>query len=427
MAITTRELLALSKQSGIWKSEPIEHGHGSLAFRGLKNKAVGAYFRYIDNGKRVSLPIGRWCQEGESGLTLDQIRVIARDMARQHASGVTAIKEKVDADNKQANDLLRKQTEGTFGQLLNAYVAGLRTEGRSSASDVDNQIRVWITEKHPELLKLKASSISKSDVMRILSLPVQAGKTRTVNMLRSYLLAAFNKAIDADGNVLLSSSIGGYEIVNNPVGTIKRVQKFDAKRERFLSVTELKSYMEKIKSLPFIQYAALELCLRLGGQRPQQLIRLLAEDIDLEQRLIKLSDSKGKRATPRAHWLPIPERVLPMIIKLVESKSNGFIFDALHIDTLSHRINVISQGEYQMKDIRRTCETMLSGLGISKDIRAQLLSHGLNGVQDTHYDKHDYLREKDIALARWNSYLDEIASGDKQTNIVPLRGKIVNQ
>jgi hypothetical protein len=44
-------------------------------------------------------------------------------------------------------------------------------------------------------------------------------------------------------------------------------------------------------------------------------------------------------------------------------------------------------------------------LGVSKDIRAQIQSHGLSGVQTRHYDRHDYLNEKREALLLWENYL----------------------
>lgn len=49
---------------------------------------------------------------------------------------------------------------------------------------------------------------------------------------------------------------------------------------------------------------------------------------------------------------------------------------------------------FQLRDLRRTCETMLAGLGVSSDIRAQLQSHGLGGAQNRHYDRHDCAPEK---------------------------------
>ena len=43
-------------------------------------------------------------------------------------------------------------------------------------------------------------------------------------------------------------------------------------------------------------------------------------------------------------------------------------------------------------------ETALAAAGVSRDIRGQLQSHGLAGVQAKHYDDHDYLPEKRRAL-----------------------------
>lgn len=43
-------------------------------------------------------------------------------------------------------------------------------------------------------------------------------------------------------------------------------------------------------------------------------------------------------------------------------------------------------------------ETRLAAEGVHMDVRAQLQSHGLGGVQARHYDRHDYLDEKRAAL-----------------------------
>ena len=58
-----------------------------------------------------------------------------------------------------------------------------------------------------------------------------------------------------------------------------------------------------------------------------------------------------------------------------------------------------------MADLRRTVETRLAGMGVSKDIRAQLQSHGLSGVQIRHYDQHDYAEEKRHALRVLHSWI----------------------
>src|SRR5262249_35784072 len=82
-----------------------------------------------------------------------------------------------------------------------------------------------------------------------------------------------------------------------------------------------------------------------------------------------------------------------------------------------------ARAPFTLRDIRRTCETMLAAMGISKDLRAQIQSHGLGGVQDRHYDRHEYMDEKRGALEAWDKRLREIEAGTKKENVVPLKRK----
>jgi hypothetical protein len=66
---------------------------------------------------------------------------------------------------------------------------------------------------------------------------------------------------------------------------------------------------------------------------------------------------------------------------------------------------------------------MLAAIKVNKDTRAQLLSHGLSGVQNAHYDRHDYIDEKQNAMVIWERRLDKIATGRKSGNVVQLERK----
>ena len=59
----------------------------------------------------------------------------------------------------------------------------------------------------------------------------------------------------------------------------------------------------------------------------------------------------------------------------------------------------------------------MAALGVGKDVRAHLLSHGLTGVQVQHYDRHDYLAEKRRALELWEKHLERLRNGGK---VIPL-------
>jgi hypothetical protein len=54
--------------------------------------------------------------------------------------------------------------------------------------------------------------------------------------------------------------------------------------------------------------------------------------------------------------------------------------------------------DFQTKRIRSGVETLLASARISTDTRGRLQSHGISGVQQRHYDGHDYMDEKRHAL-----------------------------
>jgi hypothetical protein len=74
---------------------------------------------------------------------------------------------------------------------------------------------------------------------------------------------------------------------------------------------------------------------------------------------------------------------------------------------------------FQLRDVRRTAETLLAGLKVSSDVRAQVQSHGLGGVQQRHYDHHEYVLEKKQALEKWARHLTALKSG-KQADVVSI-------
>ena len=76
-----------------------------------------------------------------------------------------------------------------------------------------------------------------------------------------------------------------------------------------------------------------------------------------------------------------------------------------------------SNERFELRDLRRTCETMLAAAGVTSDVRAQIQSHGLGGVHHRHYNRHDYLGEKRAALELWERRLTEIAANPVEVGL----------
>jgi len=72
-------------------------------------------------------------------------------------------------------------------------------------------------------------------------------------------------------------------------------------------------------------------------------------------------------------------------------------------------------GMFTPGDLRRTVETQLAAANASKETRARLQSHGLGGVQDRHYNMHEYINETRAALET----LQRLLTGSKAKTVPP--------
>lgn len=209
--------------------------------------------------------------------------------------------------------------------------------------------------------------------------------------------------------------------------------------------TELITYRKRLEALePGPVRDALLLQLLLGGQRFRQLVRVTGGDVDLHGGTIRLFDPKGKRTQPRRHLLPLQGRALEIVKQRLaapvwmpkKKKSRAPVAPSdAERPLLSHRDRrpldtvsiahagrdiaaaMLEAGEarapFRLGDIRRTCETLLASMRVPRDVRAHLLSHGLGGVQEVHYVRHDFLPEMREALEAWEARL-------YADNVVPL-------
>ena len=230
-------------------------------------------------------------------------------------------------------------------------------------------------------------------------------------------------------------SLRAFGITANPIADIGALSKYSRVRDRVLSAPELAVLLKRIEALPAgAQKDALRLCVLLGGQRPAQLLRARPVDVDLAGSTLTLHDPKGARQQPRRHVVPLTADASRILDRRLQELGTGeplFSTDkrsVMRIETISALVTELAaemvkadeaREAFQLRDIRRTVETMLAGLRISRDVRAQLQSHGLGGVQQRHYDRHDYMLEKRQALLKWARHLKRLQE-DECGNVVKL-------
>lgn len=430
------------------KSEPVALG-GSLVARGLSD-GIGWYYQYLFADKLARCPFGGYTAEGNStgeanstAFTLKGARLRAVKLAalqQEHGDLVAYMREQryVATEALQQSREARKTRQDeardySLANLCTAYWKHLETEGKASARDVRNGLRLWVIDKQPALASRKASDVTTEDVLTILRAIIDTGKTTQTNRVRSYLSAAYTFGLGSSTDPLASSRASGFRLTSNPVSPVKRVASFETAGERVLSVDELSALMRTLEAKATPAAKAVTLSLRLGGQRIKQLLAATEHDYDQDNNVLTLKDGKGRRTQARPHALPVVSSVEPLIAEAIAKPHpiRSGLYSGLTMETASKLVREISKEQeaqgaqpYSWRDLRRTCETMLAKMGISKDLRAQIQSHGLSGVQDRHYDKHSYIDEKRAALEAWNARLDELQAGTEVvSNVVRLERK----
>jgi integrase len=460
-SITDREIAGVIRQAkatntDVWVTDSTKaRGIGRLRIRARPTGQCLFYFRYADaTGKQDAIAIGVYDPSGKTGLTLRKAREKAGEWSKLYQEGRRDLRvylEHKEAEDRAARESAararveaeRRAKTGTLRALFEGYVAHLERQGKKGAArDAHNAFRLNVVEEWPHLAEMCASAITHEDVSKILAVLITAGKGRTAGKLRSYLRAAYGAALQAASDPTIHSSLHGFELTANPAAAVpaKPLARFNVARDRSLNITELRAFMKAIDSLPAgLNRDMLWLCLLLGGQRPAQLLRAKPTDVDMDDRVITLFDAKGARKQPRAHRIPLTARAAEIVQRYVarafEGETLPYLFTnngrvPVRVETLSGVVAEISsslvdkkttRGPFQFRDIRRTCETMLASMGISRDVRAQILSHGLGGVQDRHYDRHDYMDEKRRALEGWDARLIDVAKGTHRPNVIPMK------
>ena len=366
---------------------------------GIRVSAGGSKtFFYQDrlHGKVLKITIGKFGK-----VTAEQARKEAKKLQAQIELGTDPRQEKPPSLNI------------TFGHLMTLYVAQLKAEGKVSAKRVENQIKADIETPFPRLWKRDAKAITMDDCFRIVDRLILDEKPRQADKIRSYIKTAYSRAINAKRDPNAPSKLRGFGIISSPISDMVKVKGSSQAKDRALSLAELKAYWRNLDTLPEPKRSIGMLHILTGGQRQDQLRRATVDDLDYDLQSITLYDGKGRREQARMHVIPLHSLCMELISNI---GSGPYIFSAdggrtpmsegflrgITKKACEHMANSddLEKGQFTAGTIRATIETRLAAkpYRVSSDVLAQLLSHGLGGVQAKHYQHHDFFDEKLEAL-----------------------------
>jgi hypothetical protein len=357
--------------------------------------------------------------------------------AREWAKELRAMVDKgIDPRKDRAAKIAETQATDakTLGHLIDAYYESLASRGKPTREQ-----KSVLTHLPKPLLARPARDITGQDIAGVMAAVLEKGLRRTADKIRSYLSAAYRSALSAELDPTAPKSLHGFGLLADPVQFVKKIPNGgSAKKDRVLTRAELGAYHEAVLALPDADKDMRDflLCHLFTGQRLRQLASAMVEPM-LNDFDIVMADPKGRRDIARDHRIPLTGPALDVyqsrgnqlfgISDPVDKRTGESLRGVLtrFCDTATRRVDMIAEqlvktgtagSPFTATDLRRSVETTLMGLGFRREDLANLLSHGLGGVQAGHYDRHDYRDEKTRMLGRWADHVQ----GNALDNVAQL-------
>ncbi len=355
-----------------------------------------------------------------STWSIDQARVEARRLGVMLDGGTDPRElERQQRAAKEVARILQLEAEQyTLANLLTAYCDYLKSLERKSHVDVRAMFKLHVVDAWPKVASLPANAITSEQIADMMRRVIELGKDRTANKLRSYIRSAYQIAKAARSKPSIPLAFKAFNVRSNPAADTEPDEAANRADKNPLTTDEMRIYWANIRQMPGFIGAALRLHLLTGGQRLEQLCCLLTANIGSDS--ITLMDTKGRPGkAARPHTVPLINAAVAALqgcnpIGAFAISMNGGK-SPLTADALSRWAVAASTGivDFKAKRIRSGVETILASARISKDHRGRLQSHGIAGVQQRHYDGHEYMEEKRHALETLFNLLEgvPVASG----------------
>lgn len=406
---------------------------GTLQARKQANGAVIFYWRYSIGTTSERVAIGLYDSSASpkslsatpKGYSIAAATRAAENMAEEHyrhrdRGGRPALLA-AQREAVRTAELAKQQADKqTLTHMLADYCDHLETLERVAHRDARSIFKLHVNEAWPAIAALPANAVTGEQIADMMRRLIDLEKGRTANKLRSYLRAAFQMAKGSRSKASVPARFKDYDVKTNPADDTEADATQNRPDKKPLTHVQLQAYWQKIKVIPGFKGAVLRLHLLTGGQRIEQLVKLLTEDIGDD--LIVLYDKKGRPGKPpRPNSIPLIPAAQTALLGCAPTGNFAISTDEgnthLAATTLSHwAVEATSDSKaldgFRAKRIRSGVETILASAGVTADIRGRLQSHGISGVQARHYDGHDYIAEKRQALMTLFGLLEKPSSSN---------------
>jgi integrase len=368
--------------------------------------------RYRLAGKQKELTLGRYPE-----LSLKT----ARELATEKRG---AVQQGIDVGREKQKALRETASSWTFKRLAEDYLE--RASERLAENTIygrKQQLRDYV---YPSIGHVAAADVSPAEIVSI----TESASKRSQHVARLVLIAI--REVFAHG-------IARHVVTSNPCSHIKASAIIGGTRHQrqrvSLSDGELASLFKALPSLSVANQCLTRILLTLGTRITETVTAQWAH-IDFDNRTWTIPPENSK--TSREFVIPFPPSIADVLSELKQmSFGSQYVFpirtrfkgneddDHAEATTLNAALAKLcreNQGAFRAfspHDLRATCRSHLTALGVELAVAERCLNHSLGGLIAV-YDRSDYLPQRRRALELWAAKLSSIEAGEV-FKVVPLK------
>ncbi len=406
MNFTDKSIKALkAKEKRYVLTESGNYGEGRLQIRVSESGAKTFRVQYHINGKRKVIGLGNY-------PTVD-----LKKARSKHAKIAVLLSDNIDPQEHQLETQkaeFESSAKSTMLQMLADFNVFISTRWAESTIDrTEKLIKRNITPFiKPELMPDEFTiDMARDIIYRVYN----RGAKEQARLVRSVLMSILKFAIDFDNSPEQYKKPNLYDIKTNFIRDIN-FETPKNKGERWLNEAELKKVWNA-DDLPYYTHQYIKLALLLGGQRVNEVYGSYVSDFDLKSKTFTIPANRIKVQQRGDHIVPLCETAIPIIQNLMQQSGKvGQMFPhrdnptaTAHVSTL--RMAILRWCEknkvpnFNPRDLRRTCKTLMGKAGIDKINRDILQQHNKFDVSSVHYDRYDYMKEKTLCINTWECFI----------------------
>ncbi|BCX88495.1 hypothetical protein MIN45_P0864 [Methylomarinovum tepidoasis] len=352
-------------------------------------------------GKPVKVTLGRF-----PAMTVEQARQAARKLLGEMAEG----------KNPQTEKRRRQAEAVTLAHAVDDYLA-IRDLKPGTVADV-RKMMAWgladwldkrLTAIHQDMVERRYQSLCEKS---------PACANRTMRYLRAVLNFAMARYSAPDGSPILPA---------NPVQrlTLTRAWKRVDRRRTLIRPHELPAWWQALDQINLLHADFFRLVL-LTGLRKSEALGLTWADVDLNARLLTVTDTKARRP----HALPLTDYLAGMLERCRRLAVADHVFADHHGRVVSNfrysqaKVEAVSGVKFCIHDLRRTFVTIAESLDIPAYALKRLLNHATGSDVTASYIVIDTERLRD-PMQQVTDYVLKTVGEKESAAVMPLRQKEV--